>query len=307
MKLKKIARNVPGSVWAKLEFYNPMGSIKDRIAKHMIERAEKDGRLKPGMTIVENSSGNTALGMALLAIKKGYKLKVVVRDSISEEKISKLTALGVDIIKVDHTLPPEHPDSYNNITPRIVRETPNAFFPDQHNNRENNETHYLTTGPEIWKQMDGKIDYLVAGMGTGGTIGGVAKFLKEKDSRIKVIAIDPAGSIFYDYFYHNKPSISKPYLIEGLGDEFLIKTVDFSNIDEIYQVTDKEAFNYTRRLVREEGIMAGGSSGAALWGCLKLAASLQEPKRIVTIFPDTASNYIKSIFNDEWLLKHNLM
>lgn len=306
VKLKHITQGIGSSIHAKMECFNPMGSIKDRIAKYMIEKAEQDGRLKKGQTIIENSSGNTALGLALICIIKGYRLKVVVRDNISEEKINKLKSMGVEIIKVDHTLPPESENSYNNITPKIVRETPNAYFPDQHNNLENNETHYLTTGPEIWEQMGGKIDYFVAGIGTGGTIGGVAEFLKEKDPRIKVIAIDPEGSIFYNFFYKNKPLKPKPCLIEGLGDEFLIKTADFRNIDKIYQVSDKDAFIYTRRLVKEEGLMVGGSSGAALYGCLKLARTLKEPKRIVTIFPDTASNYIKSIFNDEWLKKHNL-
>ncbi len=307
IKLNKITGEINSPVFAKLEFMNPMGSIKDRIAKYMIEKAEKDGRLKKGQTIVENSSGNTALGLAMVAIIKGYKLKVVVRDTTSEEKINKLQAMGVEIIKADTSLPPESPDSYNNITPKIVAETKNCYFPDQHNNRENNETHYYTTGPEIWEQMEGKIDYFVAGIGTGGTIGGVAKFLKEQDPRIKVIAIDPVGSIFYDYFYTKKIPPSKPYFLEGLGDEFLIKTADFSNIDEIYQINDRDAFSWARKLVQTEGLMAGGSSGAALWGVLKLAKTLTLPKRIVTIFPDSASNYISSILNENWLKEKNLL
>jgi len=307
IKLNKITEGINSQIFAKLEFLNPMGSIKDRIAKYMIEKAEKDGRLKKGQTIVENSSGNTALGLAMVAIIKGYKLKVVVRDTTSEEKINKLKAMGVEIIKADTTLPPESPDSYNNITPKVVAETSNCYFPDQHNNRENNETHYYMTGPEIWDQMEGKIDYFVAGMGTGGTIGGVAKFLKEKDPRIRVIAIDPFGSIFYDYFYTKKISPSKPYFLEGLGDEFLIKTADFSNIDEIYRINDQDAFSWARKLVQTEGLMAGGSSGAALWGALKLAETLSQPKRIVTIFPDSASNYISSIFNENWLKEKDLL
>ena len=200
VKLNKITKGVKSEIFAKLEFYNPMGSIKDRIAKYMIEKAEREGKLKPGATIVENSSGNTALGLALVAIQKGYKIKIVIRDRTSKEKLNLLEALGVELIKVDSTLPPEDPDSYNNITPKIVSETPDAFFPDQHNNRDNNEAHYMTTGPEIWDQMEGKIDYFIAGIGTGGTICGAGKYLKEKDPNIKVIAIDPVGSIFYDYF-----------------------------------------------------------------------------------------------------------
>jgi cystathionine beta-synthase len=307
IQLRNITSHISSRIFAKLEFLNPMGSIKDRIAKHMIEKAEKNGRIQNGQLIIENSSGNTALGLALVAIQKGYRLKVIVRDRISKEKINQLRALGVDVHLVDSSLPPDSPDSYNNITPRIVKETPGCFFPDQHNNRDNNETHYRTTGPEIWNQMEGKIDYFVAGMGTGGTIGGVAQYLKEKDSTIKVIAIDPVGSIFYDYFHHKKIIKPKPYVIEGLGDEFLIKCADFDNIDDVVQIADKDAFQYTRKLVREEGILGGGSSGAALWGVLKLAESLDKPARIVTIFPDSASRYLSTIFNDTWMSEKNFL
>ncbi|MDQ1354164.1 MAG: cystathionine beta-synthase [Acidobacteriota bacterium] len=307
VRLNKITNGIESEIFAKLEFLNPMGSIKDRIAKYMIEKAEKEGRIKEGQLIIENSSGNTALGLALVAIQKGYKVKVVVRDSLSKEKLDQLRALDVEIHKVDHTLPPESPDSYNNITPHIVAQTPGCFFPDQHNNRDNNETHYYTTGPEIWEQMDGRIDYFVAGMGTGGTMGGVSRFLKEKDPHIKIIGIDPAGSIFYDYFHTGKLEKEGKSLIEGLGDEFLIGCVDFSNIDDMYRVTDKEAFHHARLLVRKEGIMAGGSSGAALFGVLKLARSLDKPARIVTIFPDSASRYLSTIFNDKWMQSKGLL
>jgi cystathionine beta-synthase len=307
VKLNKITAGIGSEVYAKLEFLNPMGSVKDRIARYMIEQAEKEGKIRQGQLIIENSSGNTALGLALVAIQKGYKLKVVVRDRISKEKMDQLNALGVDVYTVDSTLPPESPDSYNNITPRLVAQTPDCYFPDQHNNRENNEAHYRTTGPEIWQQMEGEIDYFVAGMGTGGTIGGTAQFLKEKDPNIKIIAVDPEGSIFYDYFHHQKLITPYPYLIEGLGDEFLIKCADFNNIDDIYRVSDKEAFHHTRELVRQEGILAGGSSGAAIWAVLKLARSLEKPARIVTIFPDSASRYLSTIFNDDWLRANHLL
>ncbi|MCP5046142.1 MAG: cysteine synthase family protein [bacterium] len=292
---------------AKLEFLNPMGSIKDRVARYMIEAAERDGRLRDGQLIIENSSGNTAVGLALVALQKGYKLKVVVRDSLSGEKLAQLKALGVEVHGVDSTLPPESPDSYNNITSRIVERTPGCYFPDQHNNRENNEAHYATTGPEIWEQMDGRIDYFVAGVGTGGTISGVGRYLKEKDASIKVIGVDPEGSIFYDYFHTGKVGESRPYLIEGLGDEFLIECVEFGLIDDMYRVSDGESFGHARRLVREEGILGGGSSGAALWGVLKLARSLDGGARIVTVFPDSASRYLSTIFNDEWMREKGLM
>jgi len=301
----RINKNI--EIFAKIEYLNPMGSIKDRIAKYMIEKAEKEGKLKKGQTIVENSSGNTALGLALITIQKGYKLKVVVRDRISKDKLNQLKALGVEIVLVDSSLPPEDPNSYNNITPKIVRETKDAFFPDQHNNKDNNETHYKTTGPEIWEQMEGKIDYFIAGMGTGGTIGGTAKFLKEKDPNIKVIAVDPIGSIFYDYFYSKKLVSPKPYLIEGLGDEFLIECADFSNIDEIIKVTDKDSFLTARKLLKVEGILGGGSCGAAIWAVSEIAKKISKPARVVTIFPDGSSRYLSTIFNDEWMEKENFI
>ena len=307
VRLNNVTRDIDSQIFAKLEFMNPMGSIKDRIARYMIDKAEQNGMINDGQLIIENSSGNTALGLALVAIQKGYKLKVVVRDSISKEKINQLIALGVDVHAVDHTLPPESPDSYNNITPRLVAETPGCYFPDQHNNRDNNEAHYHSTGPEIWQQMQGKIDYLVAGMGTGGTIGGTAQYLKEQDPNIKVVAVDSDGSIFYDYFYTKKITKPHPYLIEGLGDEFLIETADFSNIDEMVRVTDKDAFHCARNLVKAEGVLAGGSSGAALFASINLAKTLKQPARIVTIFPDSASRYLSTIFNDEWMREKNLL
>jgi cystathionine beta-synthase len=301
VKLNRVASDIPGEVFAKLEFLNPMGSSKDRIARYMIEKAEKEGKIKKGDLIIENSSGNTAMGLALIAIQKGYRLKVIVRDRISREKLDQLKALGVEIHMVDSSLPPESPYSYNNITPLMARETPNCYFPDQHNNRDNNEAHYLGTGPEIWEQMQGKIDYFVAGIGTGGTIGGTARFLKEKDPAIEVIAIDPAGSVFYGHFNKQKNIASAPYLLEGLGDEFMIHCADFSVIDEMFQVSDKEAFQAARELALREGILAGGSSGAALWGVRQLAKKLNRPARIVTVFPDGASRYLSTIYNDDWL------
>ena len=307
VRLNRVTADLRAEVWAKLEFLNPMGSVKDRIARYMIEKAEREGRLKPGDLILENSSGSTALGLALMAIQKGYRLKVVVRDSISAEKASQLEALGVEVLKVDHTLPPEHPDSYNNITPRLARETPGCFFPDQHNNRDNNEAHYLTTGPEIWEQMEGRIDVLVAGMGTGGTIGGTAKFLKERDPGIKVVAVDPEGSIFYDYFRTGRRVEPKPYLVEGLGDEFVIGTADFTVLDDMVRVSDRDAFHTARELVKREGILAGGSSGAALWAVRRVAEDLPEGTRVVTIFPDGSVRYLSTIFNDDWMKAQGLL
>lgn len=307
IKLNRVTKGLKASIFSKLEFLNPMGSVKDRIAKYMIEKAEKDGRIKPGDTIVDNSSGNTALALAMVCAIKGYKVKMVVRDSLSSEKIKFLKAFNVELVMVDHTLPPESPDSYNNIAPRIAKETPGGYYFDQHNNRENNETHYKTTGPEIWEQMERRIDYFVAGVGTGGTICGASKFLKEQDSNIKVIGVDPVGSIFYDYFHSKKLVKPSPYLMEGLGDEFLIGCVDFSYIDDIFQITDKEAFLTARKLADQEGILAGGSSGATLWASLKLAREIDSPARIVTLFADAATRYLSSIYNDEWLKEKGIL
>ncbi len=307
VKLTRITADLQCAVYAKLEFLNPSGSIKDRVARHMILKAERDGRIKPGDTIIENSSGNMAMSLALIAIQRGYKLKVVVRDTISPEKLSQLLALGVDVIKADTSLPPESPDSYNNITPRLARQLTNGYFPDQHNNRENNEAHYLTTGPEIWEQMEGRIDYLVAGMGTGGTIGGVGRYLKEKDPKIQIVAVDVVGSIYTEYFRTRKLIKPSPYLMEGLGDEFIVGCADFTVIDDMVQVADADAFHTARRLARQEGILAGGSSGAAIWAVLKIAGALAASARMVTIFPDGASRYLSTIYNDDWLRAKGMM
>lgn len=301
VRLNHITEGMPCQVFAKCEFLNPMGSSKDRIAKFLVEQAELDGRLQPGDTILENSSGNTAMGLALTAIQKGYHLKAVVRDRISKEKLDQLTALGVEVVCVDTSLPPEHPDSYNNITPRLARETPNCYFPDQHNNRENNEAHYRGTGPEIWDQMDGDIDVFVAGMGTGGTIGGVGRFLKERNPRIRIVAVDVEGSVYTRFFRTGEAGASAPYLLEGLGDEFIIGCADFTVIDEMVQVSDRDAFLATRELAQREGMLVGGSSGAVLCALRALAPTLAPGTRVAVLFPDSASRYLSTIFNDEWM------
>jgi cystathionine beta-synthase len=307
VRLHRITEGLAPEIFAKLEFLNPMGSIKDRVAAHMVRKAAGDGRLKPGGLILENSSGNTAMGLAMMAVQGGYRLRVVVRDRISPEKVAQLEALGVEVFKVDSSLPPEHPDSYNLITPRLAAETPGCYFPDQHNNRENNEAHYLTTGPEIWEQMEGRIDVLVAGMGTGGTVGGVAKFLKEKNPAIKVVAVDSDGSVFAHFFRTGERCQPRPYLMEGLGDEYIIGCADFENLDEVVTVSDRDAFLTCRELVRREAILAGGSSGAALFATLQIARKLERPARIATIFPDSAGRYLSTIFSDGWMRERGLL
>jgi cystathionine beta-synthase len=308
--LVKLHRSVEGTgceVFAKLEFFNPMGSSKDRIARHMISKALADGRLHPGDTVVENSSGNTAMGLAMMSTLEGLRCTMVVRQQTSQAKLDCLRAMGVDLVLVDGDLPPEHPESYNQKAKRIAAETEGAFFPDQHNNRENSEAHYLTTGPEIWQQMAGRIDYLVAGIGTGGTICGVSRYLKEQDPSIRVIAVDPEGSVFYDYFHTGRHCRPGRYLVEGLGDEEIIGCPDFDLIDDMYRVTDREAFIATRELACSEAILAGGSSGAALWGVRMLAHSLATPARIATLFPDSGMRYLSTIYNDDWMRKRGFL
>jgi cystathionine beta-synthase len=307
VRLNHVTAELPCPVYAKLEFLNPMGSSKDRIAKYLIECAERDGRIKPGDVILENSSGNTAMGLALTAIQKGYRLKAVVRDRTSKEKLDLLASLGVDLVKADTSLPPEHPDSYNNLAPRLARETPHCYFPDQHNNRENNEAHYRSTGPEVWQQMDGRIDVFLAGMGTGGTIGGVGRYLKERNPKVRIVAVDVEGSVFTPYFRTGEAGTSSPYLLEGLGDEFIIGCAEFEVIDEMVQVTDREAFLAARELARREGILVGGSSGAVLHALRKIAPTLGREARVAILFPDSASRYLSTIFNDDWMREKGML
>jgi cystathionine beta-synthase len=301
VRLHRAVDDARAEVFAKIEFMNPMGSVKDRIARFMIEQALADGTLSAGDTVVENSSGNTAMGLAMMAILEDLGCTMVLRQQTSKEKLDCLRALGVDLVLVDGDLPPEHPESYNQKARRMAAVDPSVYFPDQHNNRANNEAHYRTTGPEIWQQMEGRIDYLVAGMGTGGTICGVSRYLKEQDPSITTIAVDPEGSVFYDHFHSGRLVRPHPYLIEGLGDEEIIGCPEFEFIDDIYRVSDQEAFLTTRDLACTEAILAGGSSGAALWAVRRLIDRLERPARIVTLFPDSGARYMSTIYNDDWM------
>jgi len=296
VELTRLTRGEAFRIWAKLEYLNPGGSIKDRIALYMVEKAEREERLKPGNILLENSSGNTAMGLAVVALQKGYLCRIVIRDTTSREKIRMLQHLGVEVVLVDASLPPDDDRSYNQYARILAADSPELFYVDQHNNLDNNEAHYLTTGPEIWRQMEGRIDCLVVGIGTGGTICGAGRYLKEKDPSIRTVGVDPVGSVFYDYFHSRTMIPPRRYHLEGLGDEFILPTVEWEVIDDILRVDDQTAFEWTLRLARTEGIIAGGSSGAALWGAFETARRLGPDARIVTVFPDSGYKYCSSIY-----------
>jgi cystathionine beta-synthase len=301
VKLNRITEGIKATVLAKLEFMNPGGSVKDRIAVYMVEKAVKMGLLKPGGTIIESTSGNTGIGLAMYAAVKGFRAIFTIPDKMSQEKINLLKAYGAEVIVCPTNVPPDSPDSYYEVAKRIARETPNSYLVNQYHNEDNVEAHYMSTGPEIWMQTEGRIDYLVAGAGTGGTISGAGKFLKERKPDVKVIAVDPIGSIYHDWFKYKKISEPKIYLVEGIGEDMLCETMHFEVIDDIIQVSDQESFLMARRLAKEEGILAGGSSGAAVCAALKLAKDLPQDKVVVVILPDTGRNYISKIFNDDWM------
>ncbi|MBH23980.1 MAG: pyridoxal-5'-phosphate-dependent protein subunit beta [Myxococcales bacterium] len=307
VRLNKVGNHLKANIYGKLEYLNPGGSVKDRVAFQIIEDAEKDGLLKPGGTIVEATSGNTGMGLALAAAVKGYKCVFVMPDKMSQEKIKALRAFGAKVVITPTEVEPEDPRSYYCVSRRIANETPGAFYANQYHNQSNPKAHYLTTGPEIWEQTEGKIDVFVSSAGTGGTISGTGRYLKEQNPDLQVVGVDPVGSIYYDYFHTGKITQAYGYKVEGFGEDFLPTTMHFDVVDDVVRVTDKECFDYTRRLVREEGLYCGGSSGGAVAGAIKYAEKLDKPLNIVVILCDSATRYLSKIFDDEWMREHGFL
>jgi cystathionine beta-synthase len=303
VKLNTIVKDIPALVLAKVETFNPGNSIKDRMALKMIEDAEKDGRLKPGGTIIEGTSGNTGMGLAIAAIMKGYKCIFTSTDKQSKEKFDALRALGAEVIVCPTDVDPEDPRSYYSVSSRLEKETPNSWKPNQYDNPSNAQAHYESTGPEIWDQTDGKITHLVVGVGTGGTISGTARFLKEKNPNIQVLGIDTYGSIFKKYKETGEFDKNEiySYVTEGIGEDFLPENVDFNLIDHFEKVTDKDAAIYTRRIAKEEGIFAGNSAGSAMAGIMQMKDRFKEGDVVVVIFHDHGTRYLGKMFNDDWM------
>lgn len=305
--LRNVTKGSKHNFFAKVEYFNPGGSIKDRVAVAMIEEAEKRGDLKPGGTIIEATSGNTGVGLALAAAVKGYKCIFVMPEKMSEEKRAILRAYGAQVV-ITPMVEPEHPLSHYSVSKKIADQTPGGFLANQFFNSDNPTRHYQTTGPEIWNQMDGKVDVLVGGAGTGGTLSGCAKYLKERKSDVKIICADPIGSILYDLYYHKK-IVDPPgsYKVEGIGEDMLPGNVHLDMYDGFVRVGDPEAFAMTRRLVSEEGLLVGPSSATALVAAMKYAEKLEKPSNIVVIFPDSGRQYLSKAFNDKWMVENGFM
>ena len=310
IRLNSVTRGIRTPVYGKAEFFNPGASVKDRIAMPIIEKAEREGKLKPGGTIVEGTSGNTGIALAIAAALRGYKCIFTMPDKMSQEKVRLLKAFGAEVIITPTAVPPDHPDSYVMMARRIAKETPNAILADQFYNPANPQAHYDLTGPELWDQTEGRITHFVAAAGTGGTITGVGRYLKEKNPKVQIIAGDPTGSILADYWRTNGKDVREgvPYKVEGIGQDKLPGTLDMSVVDDFQTVSDRDAFAMARRLTREEGLFVGGSSGLIAHVALKVAREVNDPNAfIVTILCDTGERYLSKLYNDEWMRENQLL
>ena len=307
IRLNAVARGAKPTILAKLEYMNPGGSVKDRIGIKMLEDAEKEGKIQPGGTVIEGTSGNTGVGLALAAAVKGYQCIFTMPDKMSQEKIDCLRAIGAEVIVTPTQVEHNDPRSYHSVAQRLNKKIPNSIFPNQYENLSNSQAHYETTGPEIWEQTDGKVTHVVIGVGTGGTISGAARYLKEQNPEIRVIGVDPIGSIFAEMFKTGKRPEPQPYKVEGIGQDEKPLNVDFSVIDELYPVSDKDSFLMTRQLARQEGIFAGGSAGSAVHIALKCAESMKESDLVVVVIPDSGTRYLSKIYNDNWMRENQYM
>jgi cystathionine beta-synthase len=301
IRLNRMAQGLKPQIWIKAEMLNPGGSVKDRIGITMIDDAEKKGLLKPGGTIIEGTSGNTGMGLALVAAVRGYKCVFTTTDKQSKEKVDLLKALGAEVIVCPTAVEPEDPRSYYSVAKKLAREIPNSFYPNQYDNPTNPEAHYQTTGPEIWEDTEGKITHFVCGMGTGGTISGVGKFLKEKNPNVKIIGVDPEGSLYYDFHKTGKIAKARTYVVEGIGEDFFPTTMNMNILDDVMQVNDEECFVVARRLAKLDGLFTGGSGGGCLSAALRLAKDLGPNNYIVALLPDTGMRYLSKVYNEEWM------
>jgi cystathionine beta-synthase len=304
IRINRLAKDSPAQLWIKADFMNPGGSVKDRIGISMIDDAERRGLLKPGGTIIEGTSGNTGLGLALVAAVRGYKVVFTITDKQSREKIDALKAFGAEVIVCPTAVEPEDPRSYYSVAKKLAREIPNSFYPNQYDNAMNPESHYRTTGPEIWNDTEGKITHFVCGMGTGGTISGVGKYLKEQNPRVKIIGVDPIGSIYYEFVKTGKVGKPLTYVVEGIGEDFFPTTMNLKILDDCLQVNDEECFVWARRLAKVEGIFTGGSGGGCFSAALRVAKTAQAGDVIVAFLPDSGSRYLSKVYSDGWMREH---